>query len=128
MADFIISRSARRRADGPCPTGHHANCPIIRVRTVSAAAGMFIHARFQFDEDEEPTLELECLDEELAREIAGAVAAGMTINGLNLLSGMTDPIGGARKRALCECGNNPSAADGFCRRCRPQRRKRRRSR
>ena len=128
MADFSISRRARGKADGPCPTGEHVNCPITQVRPVSAAAGMFVHARFQFGDYEEPTLDLGCLDEEIAREIAGVVATGMTVSGLNLLSSLTEPIGGARKRTLCECGNNPSADDGFCRRCRPERKKRRRSR
>lgn len=120
MADFRVSRRARSGSEGTCPTGDHVNCPITLIRPVSTPAGTFIHARFHFGDTEEPLLELECLDEELAREIAGAVSDGMTIDGLSFLTDLSDPIGKQRKAMLCGCGNNPSPIDGFCRQCRPR--------
>ena len=120
MADFKVSKRARSDSDGACPTGDHVNCPITVVRPTSTPAGTFMQARFYFGEMEEPLLELECLDAELAREIATAVAGGLTIDGLTYLTRLSEPIDRARKAVLCGCGNNPSPIDGFCRNCRPE--------
>ena len=128
MADFRVSKRPRSDSEGTCPTGDHANCPITLVKPVSTPAGTFIHARFHFRDAEEPLLELECLDAELAREIATAMADGMTIDGLTFLTGLSEPVGGERRTVLCGCGNTPSPIDGFCRNCRPRQNRRVRSR
>lgn len=121
MTDIDVFRRTRNRRDGDCPTGTHRRCDIIVVTGRTLAGSLHMMRYFHFDADETPTLNLVCIDGEMARVVAGA--EGLSIGGLELLRDLAatvEPTDVQNNPARCACGNNPSPTDGFCRNCRPK--------
>ena len=113
MTDIRVFRRRRSRRDGNCPTGTHRQCDITVVTGRTLAGSLHLMKLFHFEPEETPTVDLICIDGEMARVIASAGDLG--IDGLRLLRELADSSDrtDAQTHRRCACGNNPSPTDGL---------------